>query len=255
MVDFLTANDRTAFLTWLSRARWRVAYCKHRGLSAKNRLFTHVAEPNPKDHMVMQQLAALSVIGLMPRDTTLSFPVSASDRSAVARLVAGAGPLVHVHPVSRLEAKCWPDESMAELLEQMGRRGLTPVLTASSAPVERERVQRLLALAKTRCLDLSGQISIRQLGALSERAKCFVGVDSAPMHIAAAVGTPVIGLFGPSSEYLWHPWCERKLVLSQGLPCRLPCKYKRTCTTYECLKTLSPDMVMPKVLAFLDEIS
>jgi heptosyltransferase-3 len=252
LVIDLTANDRAAFLTWLSRGRWRVSYLKHQGLGAKNRLFTHVAQPNLKDHMVLQQLEALRAIGIIPRDTALSFPVSAGDRGVVAELTAGVGPLVHVHPVSRLEAKCWPDENMARLLELLGQRGLTPVLTASSVPVERDRVQRLVALAKTRCLDLSGKITIRQLGALSQQAKCFVGVDSAPMHIAAAVGTPVIGLFGPSSEYLWHPWCKKHLVLSQELPCRLPCKYKRTCTTYECLTTLSPDMVTPKVQAFLD---
>ena len=55
-------------------------------------------------------------------------------------------------------------------------------------------------------LDLCGRTTIKQLAALSEQSSVFLGVDSAPMHIAAAVGTPVVALFGPSRAFCWGPW-------------------------------------------------
>jgi heptosyltransferase-3 len=61
------------------------------------------------------------------------------------------------------------------------------------------------------------------MGALTARARLFVGVDSAPMHIAAAVGTPVVALFGPSGEKEWGPWrVKHRVVASGDYPCR-PC--------------------------------
>jgi heptosyltransferase-3 len=72
-------------------------------------------------------------------------------------------------------------------------------------------------------LDLSGQLTLKELAALAARARLFVGVDSAPMHIAAAMGTPTIGIFGPSGDREWGPWGEgHRVVASLNHPCR-PC--------------------------------
>ena len=109
-----------------------------------------------------------------------------------------------------------------------------------------------MARLKFPALDLSGQLSLQELGALSERARLFVGVDSAPMHIAAAVGAAVIGIFGPSSETLWGPWCEEKLAVSRELGCRLPCQNKRACPHIECLRAMTPAMVIPQVERFME---
>jgi len=72
-------------------------------------------------------------------------------------------------------------------------------------------------------VDLSGKLTLKMLAALSARAKLFIGVDSAPMHIAAAVGTPVVALFGPSGEAEWLPWrVPHRVVVSAAHRCR-PC--------------------------------
>jgi heptosyltransferase-3 len=65
-------------------------------------------------------------------------------------------------------------------------------------------------------------VSLPELGALTARARAFAGVDSAPMHIAAAVGTPTLALFGPSSEIAWGPWSVPARVVTSSHPCR-PC--------------------------------
>ena len=83
-------------------------------------------------------------------------------------------------------------------------------------------VASILASVSSAVTDFSGQLSLKELAALSARARLFVGVDSAPMHIAAAMRTPVVALFGPSGEVEWTPWeVPHRLVLSTH-PCR-PC--------------------------------
>ncbi len=61
---------------------------------------------------------------------------------------------------------------------------------------------------------LSGQLSLKELAALTQAAKLFIGVDSAPMHIAAAVGTPTVALFGPSGDKQWGPWSANSRVVA-----------------------------------------
>jgi len=71
-------------------------------------------------------------------------------------------------------------------------------------------------------VDLSGELTLKQLGGLIGRASCFVGVDSVPMHIAAAMETPLVALFGPSKQSIWRPWCTHFEVVSTRPSCQ-PC--------------------------------
>ncbi|MEW6332566.1 MAG: glycosyltransferase family 9 protein, partial [Pseudomonadota bacterium] len=80
----------------------------------------------------------------------------------------------------------------------------------------------ITARLKQPVLDLSGKLNLKQLAALTAQAKCFVGVDSVPMHIAAAMQTPTVALFGPSGEFEWGPWQVPARVLTSDHSCR-PC--------------------------------
>jgi heptosyltransferase-3 len=81
----------------------------------------------------------------------------------------------------------------------------------------------ILARCRETPIDLSGQLSLKELAALTARARLFVGVDSAPMHIAAAMGRPVVALFGPSGDREWGPWgTQGRVIASDRHPCR-PC--------------------------------
>ena len=64
----------------------------------------------------------------------------------------------------------------------------------------------MVRISKSSFIDLCGKTNIKQLAAISEVSDLFFGVDSAPMHIAAAIGTPVVALFGPSGAFHWGPW-------------------------------------------------
>lgn len=97
----------------------------------------------------------------------------------------------------------------------------------------------------------AGELTLEELGAALQGARAFVGMDSVPMHMAAAVGTPTVALFGPSGDIEWGPWRTPHRVVREDLPCR-PCG-RDGCgggKLSECLSLIAP----ARVLAALDEL-
>ena len=248
----ITKSDAGVLLSKISGARVRIGFKSGKGFIGRNRMLSHPISRPTQKHTVLQNLSVLEPLGWSGPAPRLTFNPRDDARRSLDRRIPPAR-VAHVHAVSRLFRKHWPIASWATLLEDFVTRGFLPVLTSSADEEEIAWNKELLSATKAACFDLSGQLSLHEVGALSERAEFFAGVDSAPMHMAAAVGTPVIGLFGPSNEQLWHPWCDRYLVLSQEMPCRMPCK-DSACSHINCLNLLSPRVVLPRVHQFLDTL-
>jgi len=163
--------------------------------------------------------------------------------------------VVHLHPTSRWLFKCWRDEGFAAVIDRLEGSGRArAVLTAGTDGRELQKIESILRLCRTRPASLAGKISLKELAALSARSLFFIGVDTAPMHIAAAVGTPVIALFGPSGEFNWGPWGNGHTVIKKDLECR-PCG-KDGCQGTKrsrCLEEISNEEVWAQVLRFLEK--
>ncbi len=134
---------------------------------------------------------------------------------------------IQMHPGSRWLFKCWPPEHSAALLDRLTAAGMRIAVTGAPDARERALVEAIFtacaSASRSRIVDLTGALSLRELAALTREARAFVGVDSAPMHIAAAMGTPVVALFGPSGETEWGPWgVAHRVITSSAHPCR-PC--------------------------------
>jgi len=113
-------------------------------------------------------------------------------------------------------------EKNAELIDRFSAAGDRVVLTAAPDPDELALIEEILKRTKSKPLNLAGKLSIKELGALTARARLFIGVDSMPMHLAAAMGTPTVALFGPSGEAEWGPWNVAHRVVASAHACR-PC--------------------------------
>ena len=102
------------------------------------------------------------------------------------------------------------------------------VITAAPGR-DRRSSTRSSARTKREAVNLAGKLSIKELGALTARARLFIGVDSMPMHLAAAMGTPTVALFGPSGESEWGPWNVAHRVVTQHayLPALRPGRLRR----------------------------
>jgi len=222
----LTGGDRAAIISFVSGARYRLGWRPGKGFPGKKRLYTHLSLPEAEKHMVLQNLDVVSQFGIDTGNLSVDFHIPEKERAFVRALlraekVAENEPLVHIHPTSRWLFKCWKDEYMAEVMGWLVNQGLKVVITSSLDPKEINKAKKIVSLVSDftpahnsalkkggmgRLLDLCGKTSIKQLAAVSESSTLFLGVDSAPMHIAAAVGTPVVALFGPSGAFNWGPW-------------------------------------------------
>ena len=277
LVIHLSVHKRGAWLTRLLRPHWSVAPRLNRkpgdnlngniGESFWARSFTHFypGQSHPDRHTVESNLDSLRALGLTPtspdKQVILVPGTSAEARIDQLMMAHGltAGQFIHIHPTSRWLFKCWPAERVAELCQLLSSKGWPIVLTAAPDAQEMAMIQTILAsralspsLNPKALIDLSGQLALKELAALTSRAKLFVGVDSAPMHIAAAMSTPTVAIFGPSGDHEWGPWqVVHHIVTSTNHVCR-PCG-RAGCNNSkisECLTTLP----VTKVIAACEDL-
>lgn len=133
------------------------------------------------------------------------------------------GDYIVIQPTSRWLYKYWDDAKMAQLIEGLATSRLPVVLTAAPDKKEQEMVEHIISLCRgVKPVSLAGQLSLPQLAAVIDGARLFIGVDSAPMHIAAALDIPCVALFGPTKLQRWRPWTEKSTVLWAGDYAELP---------------------------------
>jgi heptosyltransferase III len=229
LVIHLTEHPRGAWLTRLLKPKYSVAQ-RAQGINEgrDSRLwkksFTHTF-PSPRAtfrHTVESNLDSLRRLGIYPQAAEKKLVLVPGDEAEkkVESLMAlhniSAKRFIHMHPTSRWFFKTWPAEKFAQLILEIGKAGERVVLTAAPTSDEREMVAAIKKLLKAPVVDLTGSLTLKELAALTARARAFVGVDSAPMHMAAAMQTPTVVLFGPSGEQHWGPWeVKHRIVVSQ----------------------------------------
>ncbi len=252
----LSGGDRGAVYALLSRARERLGFA-HPGRPFWQRHFCFtrlLPQPPVKMHLVDQNLEALRALGIEPRSPRLRFFWDQAVETRVQELQRGHNlpprGFVVMHPGAGWRFKCWTPAGYARVLEALQQDwGLPVVLTGSRAPMEQKLLAGILKeLRVAPAANLVGRLSLKELGALIAKARFFFGVDSAPMHLAAAVGTPAMALFGPSGVYNWGPWGPGHLVLQQDWEC-VPCG-KDGCEGSKisrCLTELTPEEVLARM--------
>ena len=259
LIVHLSDQNRGAWLARTLGARWSVAARRPGRFWTKSFSHRFAKLRNGRRHQVELNLDALRRIGVQPSaERRVQFVPGDAAQGEVARLMLEHGlserRFVHVHPASRWRFKCWPAESNAALIDKLADTGERIVLTAAPDAAERALLDAILERTRARPLDLGGQLSIKTLGALTARARLFIGVDSMPMHLAAAMGTPTVALFGPSGDLEWGPWGVEHRIVTSAHPCR-PCG-QDGCgggKVSECLTTLPVGQVERAVRNLLGE--
>jgi len=265
----LTGGDRAAIVSLISGARYRLAVNpEKKGFAGKRFFYTHLANIDKQKHMVLQNLEVVRYFGINTNNLDVELFIPSEVRSSIKKIFEENGieetdRVIHIHPTSRWMFKCWKDEYMAEVISWVVEQGIKVVVTSAADKKELEKAKRILSLVTlhitqhpSQILDLCGKTTIKELAAISEASDLFIGVDSAPMHIAAAVKTPVIALFGPTGENVWGPYGNGHIVITKDLPCK-PCK-KGMCEGIElreCMTAIKPEDVKMAVLKILNSKS
>jgi lipopolysaccharide heptosyltransferase II len=226
-------------------------------------LLTHrVVYPSVPTPPVEQQLRLLASLGIQGASTHLELWPGPSAEGRVDHLLQDAWmadnqPLVAIHPGgnSRWLSKRWPAERYAQLIDRMASAAHVRVVLTGSAE-ERPLSRQIYRMVKVKPVLAVGLTSLEELAALLRRCQVLVSGDTAPLHMAAAVGTPFVALFGSTDPVRHLPPVPAGQVrlLKVNLPCS-PC-YHRVCYRLgsghmECMRSISVEEVLEAVLSLL----
>jgi heptosyltransferase-3 len=200
-----TEGDRGAQLALLSGAKIKVGYQPAKNWLLKN-VFTHLLPKQELRHTIECNLDALRALSLPIKMKKVSIFWSKEDEAFVNTLLPQKT-FIHIHPVSRWLFKCIKDETMAQIIDFCKNElHVEVVLSASNDKFELEKIDSIISKCKNKPLNLAGKLTLKQTAALNKKAKMFIGVDTAIMHMSAANNVPVLAFFGPSGADHWGPW-------------------------------------------------
>lgn len=167
-------------------------------------------------------------------------------RAGAPRIAVGAG-------ASYGSAKCWPPERFAAALNRLVEERDADVILFGT-PAEVPVAAAIQAGLCGKVVDLAGKTAIAELPALLARCTTFLGNDSGAMHVAAAVGLPVVAVFGPTDSRGTAPVTPRGIVVQERPYCS-PCFLRRCPTDHRCMKAIAPERVGAAVMQSLAEVS
>lgn len=237
----LHGGTTATFLTRATGARHRVGFRTYQYAKLHTELVPSPLQlwGQPKTHSVEQQLALLGWTGVPVSDRPRTqLGVSPAAAESVDRQLTAAGlgdrEIALIHPAAAFATKRWAIDNFARVAEFLAARGFAPVAIARRD--EGQIIEDLLSKAsvKVSALDLS----LPEVTALAARSQVFVGNDSGIAHIAAAVGTPSVVIFGSSNIAHWRPWNRAAAeVVFEEMPCQ-------PCPGYSCEKFPQPECIL-----------
>ena len=247
---------RSNLLTAFSGASWTAGYRSGGG----GALLDHALEYDPQEHTSDNALRLVAAVFGRPAPAVASPPLvipEAHRQHAAALLGTRTGPVIAMHVSGGRPIKQWPPERFAAVAQSLAAsRGATIVLTGT--PEDQPLLAAVKqALAGTSVADVSHVDQLLTAAAVLERADLLITGDTGPMHLAAAVGTPIVAVFGPSDPRRYAPRGPHDRVVRIDLPCapcnriRLPPERCRGGTP-DCLAGVSVDMVLQAVNQVLD---
>lgn len=248
----LTDGDRSAFISFVTGARLRIGF-NHEG-RLRGRLYSHrVNASYGAMHMIEYHAMAFSSLGLPIQGGEPTLPLSSEDHKRAHRILEtlelDQKQWVIIHPAARYWFKAWPADRFAALGDVLYKRGFHVVLVGGQK--EQFLETEILKTAKNPMASLIGKTSLLELAALMKHCRLFIGNDAGPMHMAAAVGCPVVALFGPSNPTVWRPRGKHAKTIYKGLDCR-EC-FHPGCSRGEqsCMKLIAVQEVLEAAEEFL----
>jgi heptosyltransferase-3 len=237
----LHGGTTATLLTRATGARHRVGFKTYQYAQLHNHQApsSSVLWAQQKTHSVEQQLALLGWTGVPVTDRPRThLAITPEAAGAVARRLVAAGlenqKIALVHPAAAFATKQWATENFARVVEYLAERGFASVAIAASH--EREVLNHLMSEATAPVV--SFDLSLPEVAALAARSELFVGNDSGIAHIAAAVGTPSVVVFGSSNIAHWGPWNKAAAeVVFEEMPCQ-------PCHGYFCEKFPEPECIL-----------
>ncbi len=242
----LQRHLKSGIVSLASGAPRRIGFHRQ-GSREGNFLFqTETLAPMPRFSSKLEQfLRFADHLGAAPAPVEFGLRLRPEEEAGVEKLLAGVPrPFAAFFVGSTADSRLWFPERTAQVVEALRQRGLAAVLVGG--PGEEQWAAPIVSASRVPVLDLVGRTGLRQLIGIFGRARVGVGPDCGPMHLAAAVGLPVVSLWGATSAARSAPWGSHHLVVEGRAEC-MPCYYKHCPIGRVCMQAIEPAAVLAKI--------
>jgi heptosyltransferase I len=220
-LQFDTAIDvqsltKSAILAWLSGAKQRIGFGNPGGRELSKWFNNQRVDPKAT-HVVDRYVELLRPLGIESPAVRFQVPELEADRSAAERMIGELGlaaGFAIVNPGAGWPSKLWPTDRYAAVARHLGDTQHLPTLVVWAGQAERAMAEQIAGVAGT-SVHVAPSTTLPQLAALARRARLFIGADTGPLHLAAAVETPCVGLYGPWPASRHGPYGPQNIALQK----------------------------------------
>ncbi|MBW2237648.1 MAG: lipopolysaccharide heptosyltransferase II [Deltaproteobacteria bacterium] len=250
ILDF-QALLKSGVLIGLARGQRKIGFGK--GLEHMEHSYIFLNERIPavdmEIHALSRGMMFIEALGIPSNTVEYKLPVSSHDHEKVDDLMRrygllGAKTLIAINPVAKWETKLWANKKFSQLADMFIHR-YDAKIVFTGGPDDRPTIQDIMAAMKGHAANLAGHTTLKMLAALYEKMVFVVSTDTGPMHMAAAVGTSVVALFGPTAPWRTGPFGSIHQIVRAELDCA-PC-FKRECKTIDCMEQISVQQVIDAI--------
>ncbi|MGD8230162.1 MAG: lipopolysaccharide heptosyltransferase I [Desulfobacteraceae bacterium] len=238
---------KSAIITGLSRGKRKIG--PHWGREGSGIFLTE--RPffvDPEMHAVDKYLKVAEYLGCEKDSWRGHIPIRESDKRSIDKILRDRGMrdphLLAINPFAKWSTKLWESERFAALADRL-QRELACHIVFTGSRQDRVEIDAIIDRMEKKPVNLAGQTSLKQLAYLYSKCRLLLTTDTGPMHIAAAMGCPVVALFGPTAPWRTGPYGEGHRVIRDEIECS-PCFNKR-CDHLSCMKNITVDKVFETV--------
>ncbi|MBN2097656.1 MAG: lipopolysaccharide heptosyltransferase II [Candidatus Omnitrophica bacterium] len=245
----LHPTNRMHWITYLAGIKKRIGFNRKMGFLLTDKL-EHKKQQGEK-HELEYTLDILSLLGIKDEGKQLFMPIRQDSEKDIEKFlskhsVKKGEKLIAIHPGASCPSKVWPDERFAQVADSLAQE-LKARIIIVAGPDDIQQSQEVLKRLHCAGIDASGKTTVSQLASLIRRCSLFISNDSGPVHIAAALGVPVVAIFGRSQAGLsprrWGPVGKNVIVLHKQVGCQV-CLAHNCSKHFACLLAISVQEVL-----------
>lgn len=243
---------KSAAISYLSGASKRLVYCNARELS--HLVGQRICGEHENGHVVDRYLDVATHLGCTVDEVIFPLHITEAE-SRKAEAIANHGglqldnPYVVLAPGTNWISKCWPPTHFAKLADKLYDNNIIPVMIGG--PNDTRLAQEIIANTGVPTIDLTGKTSMKELAYIIKRAQAFVGGDTGPMHLAVAVGTKVVTMFGPTDPKRNGPYGDKSDIILATVSCQ-GCWQRKCPKDEDCMASIHPEKVYTALALLLN---
>jgi len=247
---------KSGMLALLSGAKERIGF--HRKYTKEfNFLFVNrpVVPPGKQINRFERNISLVESLDAAPSNLDMEIVIPNDVKRRVGEILEPFGrdkPLVAIHPTTSRPFKLWDAGNYAKVADKLLADGIAQVLI-TCGPGERDAAKQVAARMQPPPPPVIQSGSLREYAWLVNQADLYFGGDTGPMHIASAMGTPIVAMFGPTDPVVNGPYRQPHRALYKDLPCS-PCKERRCSRNLECMTAITVDEAYDAILDMLERV-